>query len=47
MVAVSLSAVIAALLPLPGLIWLAALVGWLAVIMGFPVNEAEDAKEIP
>jgi len=37
--AVSCSAAIAALLPLPVLLWVAALAGWLAVIMGLPLSE--------
>jgi hypothetical protein len=44
-VAVTSSAVLAALVPLPSLIQVAALGGWLAVIMGFPRSEARRAEE--
>jgi hypothetical protein len=44
-VAVTSSAAIAALVPLPSLIQLAALAGWLAVIMGFPRSVARGPEE--
>ncbi len=44
--AVSASAALAALVPLPKVLWLAALAGWLAVIMGLPIRESEEPEEI-